>query len=129
MGYYFCKTLVNINFEQAIQHVTEALKNEGFGVLTEIDVQATLKKKLDVDFKKYKILGACNPHFAYKALTTEDKIGVFLPCNIVVEEHENGEVEVSAVDPIASMMGVQNDSLATIASEVQHKLKAIIENL
>jgi uncharacterized protein (DUF302 family) len=115
--------------KKAIEHVTEALKNEGFGVLTEIDVQATLKKKIDVDFKKYKILGACNPHFAYKALTNEDKIGVFLPCNIIVEEHENGEVEVSAVDPIASMIAVQNDSLATIALEVQQKLKTIIENL
>lgn len=129
MSYYFCKTLLNTNFEKAIEHVTEALKNEGFGVLTEIDVQATLKKKIDVDFKKYKILGACNPHFAYKALTNEDKIGVFLPCNIIVEEHENGEVEVSAVDPIASMIAVQNDSLATIALEVQQKLKTIIENL
>lgn len=129
MSYYFCKTLSNTNFEKAIEHVTEALKNEGFGVLTEIDVQATLKKKIDVDFKKYKILGACNPHFAYKALTNEDKIGVFLPCNIIVEEHENGEVEVSAVDPIASMIAVQNDSLVTIALEVQQKLKTIIENL
>ncbi|HRI32623.1 MAG TPA: DUF302 domain-containing protein [Saprospiraceae bacterium] len=129
MSYYFCKTLSNTNFEKAIEHVTEALKNEGFGVLTEIDVQATLKKKIDVDFKKYKILGACNPHFAYKALTNEDKIGVFLPCNIIVEEHENGEVEVSAVDPIASMIAVQNESLETIALEVQQKLKTIIKNL
>ena len=88
-----------------------------------------MKKKIDVDFKKYKILGACNPHFAHKALTSEDKIGVFLPCNVIVEEHENGDVEVSAVDPIASMISVKNDSLGGIATEVQSKLKKVIENL
>lgn len=105
------------------------MKSEGFGVLTEIDVKETMKKKIDVDFKKYKIFGACNPHFAYKALTSEDKIGVMLPCNVIVEEHENGEVEVSAVDPVASMKAVENNSLAEIANEVRTKLKGIIENL
>jgi len=129
MSYYFGKTLTGKTFEQALECVIEALKTEGFGVLTEIDLQATLKKKIDVDFKKYKILGACNPHFAYKALSKEDKIGVFLPCNVIVEEHENGEVEVSAVDPIASMMAVKNENLADIAAEVQQKLKSVIDNL
>lgn len=129
MSYYFPKTLNGISFEDAIEKVTAALKEEGFGVLTQIDVQETLKKKIDVDFKKYRILGACNPHFAHKALTAEDKIGVFLPCNVIVEENEKGEVEVSAVDPIASMTAVENDSLGGIASEVQQKLKRVINSL
>jgi uncharacterized protein (DUF302 family) len=129
MSYYFSKILDGKNFDEAIEHATNELKKEGFGVLTEIDVQATLKKKIDVDFKKYKILGACNPHFAYKALSEEDKIGLMLPCNVIVQEHENGTVEVSAVDPIASMGAVQNEALGSIATEVQSKLKSIIENL
>ena len=111
MKYYFNTTLKGVTFDQAIDKVTDELKKEGFGVLTEIDIAQTLKKKLDVDFKKYKILGACNPPFAYKALTSEDKIGLFLPFNVVVEEHENGDIEVSAVDPIASMMSVENEKL------------------
>ncbi len=129
MSYYYSKVLEQTGFEEAIDKVTEALKGEGFGVLTEIDVKGVLKKKLDVDFKKYRILGACNPDFAYKALQTEDKIGVFLPCNVVVEEHEDGKVEVSAVDPVASMTSVPNESLLGIASEVQQKLKRVIDSL
>ncbi|MCP4457649.1 MAG: DUF302 domain-containing protein [Cytophagales bacterium] len=129
MSYYFNKVLSGKTFDEAIELVTDELKKEGFGVLTEIDVQATLKKKIDVDFKKYKILGACNPHFAHQALQAEDKIGVFLPCNVIVEEHDNGKVEVTAVDPIASMSTVRNDSLGNIASEVQRKLKKVIDNL
>lgn len=129
MNYYFNKHLKNTTFEEAIVKVTEELKKAGFGVLTEIDVRETLKKKLDVDFKKYKILGACNPHFAYKALQSEDKIGVFLPCNVIVEEHENGDIEVSAVDPIASMSAVENAGLHTIAHEVQQSLKSVIDRL
>lgn len=129
MKYFFSKTLKGTNFESAIEKVTEALKIEGFGVLTEIDVKATFKKKLDVDFKKYKILGACNPQFAYEALQKEDKIGVLLPCNVVVEEHENGNVEVAVVDPIASMSSVNNESLGKIAVQIQHKLKNVIESL
>ena len=129
MSYYFNKVVKTTNFNTAIEQVTEELKKEGFGVLTEIDVQATLKKKIDVDFKKYRILGACNPTFAHKALQSEDKIGVFLPCNVIVEEHENGDIEVSAVDPIASMGAVKNDSLGPIATEVQAKLKKVISNL
>jgi len=129
MSYYYSKVLKGKGFQEAIDKVTAELKKEGFGVLTEIDVSETLKKKIDVDFKKYKILGACNPHFAYKALQSEDKIGVFLPCNVVVEEHESGEVEVTAVDPIASMIAVKNDSLGSIATEIQEKLRRVIDNL
>jgi uncharacterized protein (DUF302 family) len=105
------------------------LKKEGFGILTEIDVKETLKSKIDVDFKKYKILGACNPHFAYEALQSEDKIGVLLPCNVIVQEHENGAVEVSAVNPMASMSAVQNKNLGELASKVQLKLIMVINSL
>lgn len=129
MSYYFNKIIKGKTFDEAIESVTIELKKEGFGVLTEIDVKATLKMKLGVDFKKYTILGACNPHFAHQALLNEDKIGVFLPCNVIVEEHEDGIIEVSAVDPIASMMAVSNNQLSKISSEVQLKLKKVIENL
>lgn len=128
MSYYFSKT-VNEDFDQAIDHVTEELKKEGFGVLTQIDVQDTLKKKLDVDFKKYRILGACNPNFAYQALQSEDKIGTMLPCNVLVEQNLDGTVEVSAVDPVASMASVKNDSLGGVASQVREKLQRVINNL
>jgi uncharacterized protein (DUF302 family) len=128
MSYYFTKR-INEDFESAISKVTEELKKEGFGILTEIDVQATFKKKLDIDFKKYRILGACNPNFAYEAIKSEDKIGTMLPCNVIVQEQEDGIVEVSAVDPVASMVSVQNSSLASIASEVREKLNRVINNL
>ena len=128
MNYYISKT-VNQNFEDAIQHVTERLKDEGFGVLTEIDVKETLKKKLDVDFKKYKILGACNPNFAHQALLKEDKIGTMLPCNVIVEEHEDGTVEVSAVNPLASMQSVENSDLKDIVDQVESKLTSVVEGL
>ncbi|HRN55303.1 MAG TPA: DUF302 domain-containing protein [Agriterribacter sp.] len=128
MSYSFSKT-VNDDFDTAISKVTEALKKEGFGILTEIDVKETLKKKLDVDFRKYKILGACNPHFAYEALQAENKIGTMLPCNVIVQEHPNGKVEVSAVDPVASMMAVKNDTLAGTAAQVREKLHRVIENV
>ena len=129
MAYYFNKTLKNRDFDEVIEVVTSELKKEGFGVLTEIDVKETLKKKLDVDFKKYKILGACNPDFAHQALQKEDKIGVMLPCNVIVEEHESGDIEVSAVDPVASMSAVKNDGLGDIASQVRDNLKKVINNL
>src|SRR5680860_592117 len=116
---YFYSTTSNRSFDETITHATDKLKEEGFGVLTKIDVKETLKKKLDVDFKKYKILGACNPDFAHQALQAEDKIGVMLPCNVIVEEHEDGTVEVSAVDPVASMQAVENDSLQPIAEQVR----------
>ena len=128
MRYYFSKTL-SAPFSDIVSGVTRELEKEGFGVLTEIDVKATMKKKLDVDFKKYKILGACNPHFAYKALQVEDKIGTMLPCNVVVQETEDGSIEVAAVDPLASMQAIQNSGLREIAGEVRAKLKRVIANL
>ncbi|PIW69682.1 MAG: hypothetical protein COW08_05895 [Ignavibacteriales bacterium CG12_big_fil_rev_8_21_14_0_65_30_8] len=128
MSYYFNKT-VELDFENAINKVTEELKKEGFGVLTEIDVQATLKKKLDVDFRKYKILGACNPGYAHKALQSEKYIGTMLPCNVIIQENEDGKVEISAVDPIASMQAIKNKDLGNIANEVREKLRGVIDNL
>ena len=128
MNYYFTKR-VNCSFEEAIENVTARLSDEGFGILTEIDVQATLKKKLDVDFRKYRILGACNPPFAHKALTAEDKIGLMLPCNVVVQETLDGAVEVSAVNPPASMAAVDNQDLASVADEVSSKLERVIAGL
>ena len=128
MEYYFSKTIAG-SFDNAIQKVTEALKAEGFGILTEIDIKATLKKKLDVDFYNYKILGACNPSFAYKALLAEDKIGTMLPCNVIIQEKVQGQVEVSAVDPAASMLAIENKDLHTIAFEVRSKLQKVIDQL
>ncbi|MFA5298480.1 MAG: DUF302 domain-containing protein [Lutibacter sp.] len=129
MRYYFQKTLFNVNFDEAIEKVTEELKKEGFGILTEIDVQATLKKKLDVDFRKYQILGACNPPFAYKALQAEIHIGAMLPCNVVVMEKDDGKINVSAVDPESSMMAVGNNDLKPVAKEIKKKLERVIKNL
>jgi len=128
MEYYFSKTITG-SFANAIQKVTEALKAEGFGILTEIDIKATLKKKLDVDFYNYKILGACNPPFAYKALLAEDKIGTMLPCNVIVQEKVAGKVEVSAVDPAASMQAIENKTLTDIATEIRARLQKVIEGL
>lgn len=128
MSYYFSK-IINESFDRAIVKVIVSLKNEGFGVLTEIDVKETLKKKLDVDFRKYTILGACNPSFAYKALKAEDKIGIMLPCNVIVQEISEGEVEIAAVDPVASMKAVENPALLEIANQVQEKLRKVIKSL
>ena len=128
MDYFFAKT-VNVPFEQAIEKVTEELKKEGFGVLTEIDVKATLKKKLDADFRNYKILGACNPGFAYEALKAERMIGAMLPCNVIVQDAEGGGTEIAAIDPIASMQAVNNESLGEIATEVREKLKKVVQNM
>ena len=128
MSYYFSKIL-SMPFEEAIEKVTAELKNEGFGILTKIDIKETLKKKLDVDFKKYVILGACNPPFAYKSLLAEEKIGLMLPCNVVVLEVGDSKTEVAAIDPIASMKAVNNNALADIAGIVQEKLKRVVENL
>lgn len=128
MSYYFSKTM-NTTFDEAIQKVTDELKKEGFGILTEIDVKETLKKKLDVDFKKYRILGACNPPYAYKALQTEDKIGTMLPCNVVVIEQDINKVEVSAVDPVASMQAIKNELLSNVADEIRTKLNKVVSSL
>ncbi len=126
---YTFNTRLSTSFDEAVEKVREELSLEGFGVLTEIDVQATLKKKLDVDFKKYLILGACNPPFAYKALQAEDKIGAMLPCNVVVIEQEAGDIEVAAVDPVASMEAVSNPDLGSVAQEVRTKLQTVISRL
>jgi len=127
MKYYIEKT-TDASFEDALTRVTEELKKEGFGVLTEIDVSATLKKKIDVDFKNYKILGACNPSFAYKALSMEDKIGTMLPCNIIVQQISASQVEIAAVNPIASMQAIENDELNSVANEILAKLERVISN-
>ncbi len=128
MSYYFSEVL-DADFEAAIDKVTESLKQEGFGILTEIDVKATLKKKMDLDFPRYRILGACNPPFAHRALLAEDKIGLMLPCNVIVQEISDGKTEVAAIDPVASMGAVQNPDLESIGGKVRDKLKRVIENL
>lgn len=129
MSYYISTTLKNTSFSDAIDKTVAALKEEGFGVLTEIDIKATLKKKLDADFYNYTILGACNPGMAHQALQAENKIGTMLPCNVIVQEREAGSVEISAVDPAASMMAVKNDSLAGIAKDVRDKLTKVIHSI
>ncbi len=128
MDYYIAKTL-NTDFDTAKEKVTEVLKSEGFGVLSEIDIKDKLKEKLDVDFRKYLILGACNPPLAFEALKKEDKIGTMLPCNVILQEHKEGEVEVAAVDPIASMMAIENPDLSETAKTVRAKLQKVIEKL
>ena len=128
MSYYFSKTL-EISFDKAVARVEEELANEGFGILTDIDVKETLKKKLNVEFKKYRIFGACNPTFAYQALQAEDKIGTMLPCNVIVQENAEGNVEVAAIDPIASMQAIRNPKLRGLAEQVQDKLRRVIGNL
>ena len=127
MSFYFSKT-IDTTFDDAIEKVTAALKSEGFGILTEIDIQATLKKKLDLDFRPYKILGACNPPYAYQALQAEDKIGTMLPCNVIVQQKENG-IEIAAIDPVASMVAVKNDKVTEVAEIIQNKLKNVINSL
>jgi uncharacterized protein (DUF302 family) len=128
MSYYFAKT-VTLSFDEAIDKVTEALKVRGFGVLTTIDVKETMKNKLDVDFRPYRILGACNPPFAHQALSAEDKIGTMLPCNVIVQEVRPGAVEVAAIDPVASMQAVDSPALAEIAGEVRQLLQETVESL
>jgi len=125
---YYSSRKINTGFDEAVSRVTEALKNQGFGILTEIDVGATLKKKLDVDFRSYKILGACNPPFAYKALQAEDKIGTMLPCNVIVQASDDGGVEIAAIDPVASMQAVENPALQEIAETIRAKMAAAIQN-
>ena len=128
MSYHFSKTL-DLPFDEAVARVIEALKREGFGILTDIDVRATMKAKLGEEFRPYRILGACNPQLAYRALQLEDKIGTMLPCNVIVQEHAGGGVEVSAVDPLASMQAIDNPRLAEVAKEVQAKLKRTVNEL
>lgn len=128
INYGFSK-VVDLGYEEAIEKVTEELKKEGFGILTEIDVKETLKKKLDVDFKPYKILGACNPPFAYKSLQAEEQIGLMLPCNVIVYVNDDNKTIVAAIDPMASMQAVKNDKLGEVAETIQRKLKKVVERL
>lgn len=128
MKYYISKK-INADFDQAVLSITESLKKEGFGVLTEINLHEKLKEKLNVDFRRYKILGACNPSYAYKALQQEDKIGTMLPCSVIVQELGNNDIEIAAVDPIASMMAIENPHLAEIAGEIKEKLERAISSL
>jgi uncharacterized protein (DUF302 family) len=128
MEYYFSKTL-GVTFEEAVQAATESLKVEGFGVISEINMHEKLKEKLGVEFKRYKILGACNPPLAYKALQAEEKIGTMLPCNVLVIEQGQNRIEIAAVNPIASMQAITNPALGDVALEVTNKLKRVISNL
>jgi len=128
MEYYYAKTL-NVTFDEAVNLATEALKNEGFGVISEINMHEKLKEKLGVDFKRYKILGACNPPLAYKALQAEEKIGTMLPCNVLVIEQGQNKIEIAAVNPVASMQAITNPALGDVALEVTNKLKRVIDNL
>lgn len=129
MGYYKSTIIKNKNFGEAVTLVKDSLQKEGFGIPAEIDMAGIFKTKLDVDFKKYVILGACSPASALKAVQSEKNLGVLLPCSVVVQEHENGEIEVAAVDPIASMMAVQNNTVQSIAIEIARKLENVIEEL
>ncbi|MDA8173844.1 MAG: DUF302 domain-containing protein [Nitrospiraceae bacterium] len=127
MGYYFSRRLQTA-FEEAIERIKASLKQEGFGIITEIDIQKTLKEKIGVDFRKYRILGACKPQAAYQALQAEDKIGTMLPCNVIVQEHGDKDVEIAAIDPIASMQAVKNPALEGLAKKVQAELEKAVNN-
>ena len=128
MSYYFAKTLT-LGFEEAVRRTIQALKTEGFGIITEIDVKDTLKKKINVDFRNYRILGACDPTLAHEALQLDDKVGTMLPCNVVVQDMGGGKTEVAAIDPVASMQAIENPKLKDAAGKVQAKLCKVIENL
>jgi uncharacterized protein (DUF302 family) len=128
MSYYFSKSL-SLGFDDAVRHTVEVLKNEGFGIITEIDVKDTLEKKLGVEFRNYRILGACNPKLAHEALQLEDKVGTMLPCNVVVQDAGKGKVEVAAIDPVASMAAIENPRLKEAAEKVRTMLRRAIENL
>jgi len=128
MEYYFTK-IISASFDEAVTRATEALKTEGFGIVSEIDLNEKFREKLNVDFRKYKILGACNPGFAYKAVQAEEKIGVMLPCNVLIIDKENGTTEITIVDPVASMMAVKNEALAPLAGEVREKLRKVIDTI
>jgi uncharacterized protein (DUF302 family) len=128
LNYYFAKTL-SAGFDDAVRLTTEALKREGFGIITDIDIRDTLKKKINIDFRPYRILGACNPSLAHEALQIEDKVGTMLPCNVVVQDKGNGVTEVAAIDPVASMEAIDNPRLKKAAERVRAKLKAVIDSL
>tara|TARA_R110000868_G_scaffold1211_1_gene9269 strand:- start:40274 stop:40684 length:411 start_codon:yes stop_codon:yes gene_type:complete len=129
MSYYFNIKVEGLTFDEALKFLTEELHKEGFGVISEIDMKETLKTKLNLNFRKYKILGACSPSYAYRALHSEDNIGLLLPCNFVIQEHENGEIEIAAADPVASMYSVENEDLAMIANQIQRKIRHVVKAL
>jgi len=129
MEFFIAKKFANHSFSEMNEKVREELKKEGFGVITEIDIKKTLKEKIDVDIRNYTILGACNPGFAYKALQTEDKIGILLPCNVVIQETKSGEIEVLAFDPASVMMDLDNPDLEKLSTEVREKLTKVLESL
>lgn len=129
MSYYFNMVVEGLTFDEAVIFLTEELRKEGFGVVSEIDMKETLKTKLNLKFRKYKILGACSPTYAYRALQSESNIGLLLPCNFVIQEHENGEIEIAAADPIQSMNSVENEDLAMIANQIQRKIRHVIKAL
>jgi uncharacterized protein (DUF302 family) len=128
MSYYFAKTL-KVGFDEAVRRATDALKQEGFGIITEIDVKETFKKKINIDFRNYRILGACNPTLAHEALQIEDKVGTMLPCNVVIQDIGEGRTEVAAIDPVASMQAIENPELKRAAEQVRGKLKLVIDRL
>jgi uncharacterized protein (DUF302 family) len=128
MGYYFSKALP-VGFDEAVRRTTEALKQGGFGIITEIDVKRTFREKLDIDFRNYRILGACNPRLAYEALQLEDKVGTMLPCNVVVQEIAQDRTEIAAIDPVASMQAIENPGLKASAERVQTLLRNVIDSL
>ncbi|MCB9283880.1 MAG: DUF302 domain-containing protein [Lewinellaceae bacterium] len=128
MNYYFSKVL-NLNFDEAKEHVVASLKTKGFGIITEIDMRGTFKKKIDKEIRPYHILGACNPNYAFEALQKENKIGTMLPCNVIVQELENGKVEVAAVNPVASMTAIDNPGLLELAGQVEQMLKEVVDQL
>ena len=126
---YYISTTIGGPFGEAIAKVTEKLGEQGFGVLTDIDVKATVREKLGKDFRNYRILGACNPPFAHQALQHEDKVGTMLPCNVIVQEHDDGGIEVAAVNPVASMQAIDNPKLQLITEEIRGRLQRMIESL
>jgi uncharacterized protein (DUF302 family) len=128
MGYYFSKTL-QVGFDEAVRRTTEALKQGGFGIITDIDVKRTFKDKLGVDFRNYRILGACNPRLAHEALQLEDKVGTMLPCNVVVQEIAHGRTEIAAIDPVASMQAIENPDLKASAERVKTLLRKVVDGL
>ncbi len=129
MKYYFKKILENTNFDHALEAVREALQTEGFGIVFDLDMQATIKNKLNTDFRKYRILGACNPPFALRSLQTESTIGTLLPCNVAIQEWEKDRIEVNIIDPAMAMQAVENQTMKEIANEIHTKLEKVINNL
>ena len=126
---YHLSKMSSSSFNDTVKKVTEALRQEGFGIITEIDMKETFKEKLNLDFRKYLILGACNPRFAFETLTEEDKVGVFLPCNVVIQEHDSGKTEVSIIDPEEMVQAVDNLSIKSFATELKRMLQQVLNKI